>query len=145
MKTLVPAGFVRQAERGDSGQLAIFAGDDLAQAALDILIADGHVFLSEADGRLTGLVAGSETEGTLSVALLRVSAEWRRRGHGTALLAALEERGRWAFHAACLASAPDEAVRAFFFRRGYVALDPEHIPEGLKRRMPAGRLVVKRL
>jgi GNAT superfamily N-acetyltransferase len=141
----LPAGLVRQAERADAVQLAAVAGDDLPQAALDILIADGHVFLSEAEGVLTGLVAGSETDGALSVALLRILPGWRRRGHGSALLAALEERGRWAFHGACLASAPDEAARAFFFRRGYVALDRERIPEGLKRLMPAGTLVVKRL
>ena len=145
MTVALPAGLVRPAAGADAAQLAAVAGDDLPPAALDILIADGHVFLAEAEGVLTGLVAGSETQGALSVALLRVLPGWRRRGHGSALLAALEERGRWAFHGACLASAPDDAARAFFFHRGYVALDPERIPEGLKRQMPAGTLVVKRL
>jgi GNAT superfamily N-acetyltransferase len=140
-----PAGPVRQAEKSDATRLMLLAGEDLPPAALDILIADGQVFLAEVDGEVAGLIAGSETDGALSVMCLRVLPGWRRRGLGSALLHALEERGRWAFHGACLASAPDDTARAFFFTRGYVALDPGHIPEGLKRAMPTGALVMKRL
>jgi N-acetylglutamate synthase-like GNAT family acetyltransferase len=128
-------------------QLARAGGSPYAAGLIAALAADRRVFMAEDEGsgHAVGLAAIGEIGGSLVVEALAVLPVARQRGIGSALLASVEELGRWALHPMVIAVARNARAGAFLAHRGYIAADPDRMPADLDRIGDGMPVLVKRL
>lgn len=148
MRRTPPEGFsVRCAREADLPGLAGLLGEPEAYAILDLCRAAGTLWAgADAEGAPVGVAAATEIDGTLHLAALAVIPSQWGKGLGSALLEAVLDHGRWAFHPAVTAAAAPDGAR-FLAGRGFLTLRGDALPPGLRAAVeadPPGRVAMAR-
>jgi GNAT superfamily N-acetyltransferase len=84
-----------------------------------------------------GFAIAAELHGIFWLKELSVDPPYARRGIGTALVRAVEDRARWAFHTALgLSTFRDVPFNAPFYRRlGFLEVEPSRVDEAIREQM----------
>ena len=117
--------------------------DDLIdRAGMERLTGGRAVWVaSDAADRANGFAVAEDIGPCLYLHELSVDPAFGRRGLGTALLGAVVDHARWAFHTVValetFRTVPFNAP--FYAKRGFMAVEPAQVPEPLREVVAAGR------
>ena len=141
MRRALPEGFsLRRAREAELSVLVGLPAEADSYAVLDLCRAAGTLWTAvDARDAPQGFAAASELDGTLHLVSLRVASAHQGRGLGSALLDAVLDHGRWAFHpAVTVVTERDGAEGRFLLARGFLAMRSEALPIGLRAKVGAG-------
>ncbi len=106
--------------------------------AMAILAEEGTLWIAaDAEDAPVGFAAATMLDGTLFIADIHVSPAHQRQGAGRALLRAVVDYGRWAFHPA-VTLLTDRLVpwnAPFYASEGFVMLDGARLPPDLAAKL----------